>query len=325
MKQSFSICLGVCVFLLSGCGVPAETPAPTASLVPPTEEPAGPTYSDQPYMEDGNPKHTLDIYLPDEAEGSLPTLLMIHGALDFKEDHSGVGDYFADQGYAVVITEYQTEVDQQISIQDLFCSLAWVHANADQYHFDSQRVYLFGYSLGGFFSATLSAMEDPSQYQAGCAYPIPETDRIRGVITFAGLFVTQEVCLSPQGGWCMSGIANANKIPLMEMAGIFETLREVPPSNWEDSSELSDEVKIFAGGLPLYWIDGTEPPFLIIHGDVDDMVPIGESEAFAKAVQAAGGNAEFIALPGAGHFSLTLNSPSFTQTAAAMENFMAEY
>jgi len=318
MKNIFSISIAICIFLVSGCATPStELPAPTATTMPPAE------FSDLPYMEDDNPKHTLDIYLPDKADGTLPTLFMVHGALDFKEDHNPIGNYFANQGYAVVITDSQPPATQEVAIQDLFCSFACVHANADQYNFDAQRIYLFGYSIGGFFSATLCSIKDPGQYQEGCPQPIPETDLIQGIITYAGLFVTPEVCLSPQESWCMSDFANASKIPLGEMLGIFETLREVPPSNWKDSSELSDDARNFAQGLPLYWIDGSEPPFLIIHGDADDMVPIGESEAFANAIQAAGGDVEFVSLPGAGHFSLTLTSPSFAKIAEAMEGFLA--
>ena len=320
MKHTISISIAIGVFLLSGCGAsPTEPPAPT-----PTEAPAEPTHSNLPYMDDDNPKHTLDIYLPDEVTEAIPTLLMIHGSLDSKDDHSEVGNYFAEQGYAVVMTEYQTDNGQQTAIQELFCSLAWVHSNAEKYGVDSQRIYLFGYSLGGYFSATLGSIKDPSNYQEGCPQPIPETNRAQGIITFAGLFGTPDVCMSPQGGWCLSGFASGNNMPLPEMLGIFEALREVPPSNWKDSSELSDEIKHFAEGLPLYWIDGSEPPFLIIHGDADDMVPVGESEAFVNAVQANGGEVKLLIIPGAGHFSLSLASPSFAKISEAVEDFISE-
>ncbi len=325
MNQTISISIAICVLILSGCGTSStEPPAPTATTPPPTEALAEPTYADLPYMEDDNPKHMLDVYLPDNVTEAVPTLLMIHGALDHKEDHNEIGQYFADQGYAVIITEYQSPNDQQIGIQELFCSLAWVYANVDQYNFDSQRIYLFGYSIGGFFAATLGAMDDPGQYQDGCPHRIPEAGSVQGIITFAGLFVTQEVCLAPEGGWCMSEFASVNKIPLMELANIFESLREVPPVKWRDSSELSDEARHFVQGLPLYWLDGSEPPFLIIHGDADEMVPVGESEAFADALQANGVEVELVKLPGAGHFALTLSSPSFEKIAEAIAAFLSE-
>ena len=321
MKKIISISIAICVLLLSGCGTPdVEPPAATA---PPTEAPAAPALSNVFYLDDNNPNHTLDIYLPANTTGALPTLLMLHGGGGAKEDLIDIGDYFADQGYAVVIPEYEYGNETQFTFQDLFCSLAWVHANPDQYDFDSQRIYLFGFSFGGYLSASLGSFKEISQYLEDCPYSIPEADRVKGIITYAGMFITQEVCMAPEGGWCMAGAANDNNIPLMEMAEIFEALRGVPSSNWKDSSELNEAARDFAKGLPLYWLDGSEPPFLIIHGDADDMVSIVESEAFARAVQEAGGEVEFVSIPGAGHFSLSLASPSFAKIAEETEAFVS--
>jgi len=275
-------------------------------------------------MEDGSPEHMLDIYLPTDASKALPTILMIHGAPGSKEDLIDIGDYLADQGYAVVMPEYAYGDEIRFTFQDVFCSLAWVQANPDQYGFDPQRIYIFGFSFGGYLAASLGSFKEISQYMEGCPHPIPEADQIQGVITYAGMFITQEVCMAPDGGWCMSIAASDNKIPLMEMAEIFETLREVPSADWKDSSELSQAARDFAQGLPLYWLDGSEPPFLIIHGDADDQVSIIESEAFFRAVQNAGGEAEFISVPGAGHFSLSLASPSFPKIAEAVEAFVSK-
>ena len=320
MKKTLSICIALCALLLSGCGAPTAEPS---AVVPPTEAPAAPTYSNVPYIEDGSPEHILDIYLPADASGALPTILMIHGAPGSKEDLVDIGDYFSDQGYAVVMPEYDYGDEIRFTLQDVFCSLAWVHANPNQYDFDPQRIYLFGFSFGSYLSASLGSFKEISQYMEGCPYPNPETDRVQGIITYAGMFITQEVCMAPDGGWCMAESANNNNIPLMEMASIFEDLRKVPSSNWKDSSELSEAAKGFAQGLPLYWLDGSEPPFLIMHGDADDVMSIVESEAFSKAVQSAGGEAEFVTIPGAGHFSLSLASPSFPKIAEEIEAFMS--
>lgn len=321
MKKMLSTCTALCMLLLSACGTPGvEPPEATA---PPTEVPAAPTHSNVAYVDDENPNHKLDIYVPVGITGPFPTIMFLHGAPGAKEDFIDIGDYFADQGYAVVIPEYEYGNEMPYTFQDVFCSLAWVHANPDQYDFDPQRIYLFGFSFGAYLSASLGSFKDPGQYLEDCPYSIPETDRVKGVVTYAGMFVTQEICMAPEGGWCMSQAASNNKILLMEMAGIFESLREVPSSDWKDSSELSEAARAFAKMLPLYWLDGSEPPFIIMHGDADDMVPIGDSEAFASAVQDAGGEAEFISIPGAGHSSLSLASPSFAKIAEEIEAFVS--
>ena len=336
MKYIVSFSITLFILLTVGCGPPQslETPQPTATnilvtaTVQPTstpiqitEVPPEPTLANIYYAGDDNPNHTLDIYLPTDATGALPTLLMLHGAPGAKNDLIEIGDYFADQGYAVVIPEYEYGNEIQFAFQDVFCSLGWVYANPDQYDFDLQSIYIFGFSFGSYLSASVGTFKEIDQYLEDCPYSIPKTDRVKGVITFAGMFITQEVCMAPEGGWCMAAAANDNKIPLMDMANIFESLREIPSSKWKDSNELDEAARNFAQTLPLYWLDGSEPPFLIIHGDADDMVSIVESEAFVRAVQAAGGDAEFVSIPGAGHFSLNLASPSFEKISGAILTF----
>ena len=48
------------------------------------------------------------------------------------------------------------------------------------------------------------------------------------------------------------------------------------------------------------------PPFLLIHGDADPLVPLQQSQAMLAALKAKGVPAELIVKPGGGHPWLTL-------------------
>lgn len=45
----------------------------------------------------------------------------------------------------------------------------------------------------------------------------------------------------------------------------------------------------------------TPPPFLLVHGDADPLVPLNQSERLVAALRAAGGAAELLVRPGGGH------------------------
>jgi acetyl esterase/lipase len=47
-----------------------------------------------------------------------------------------------------------------------------------------------------------------------------------------------------------------------------------------------------------------QPPLFVGHGDADDVIPIAGSEAYVKALCAAGNSVDFIIYPGATHFSV---------------------
>jgi acetyl esterase/lipase len=54
---------------------------------------------------------------------------------------------------------------------------------------------------------------------------------------------------------------------------------------------------------PVGFVDGDEPPFLLIHGTADSLVEPADSRILADRLRAAGGRAELVWLPEAGHLA----------------------
>jgi dipeptidyl aminopeptidase/acylaminoacyl peptidase len=52
---------------------------------------------------------------------------------------------------------------------------------------------------------------------------------------------------------------------------------------------------------PVTYVTADDPPFLIMHGDKDDLVPPGQSELLAEALKKAGVEATLHVVAGAGH------------------------
>ena len=61
-----------------------------------------------------------------------------------------------------------------------------------------------------------------------------------------------------------------------------------PPSAWADAQ-------------PVNFVDGDEPPFLLVHGTGDRRVEARDSRQMAEALRAAGVPVELLLLPGGGH------------------------
>lgn len=293
--------------------------ASMSDLQPATLKATKPTHSNIPYIEDGDPKHMLDLYLPSEGQPSFPVILMIHGGDETKEDHSGMAGYFNQAGFATVLIEYSDDHYQMIP--DALCSLAWTRTNADEYGLDANRIIVFGYSLGGEVASTIGTLDNPATELQNCDYQLPAHGVVLGVAIYEGLLGTPEGCFS--ASWCLAGAASGTGIPLMELQPIFETLRETPPEQWKDVGIVGPEAKAFARQFPLYWLDGSEPPFLIIHG-AGDYIPRNGSEAFVKRLQEAGVDVRLLLLPNAGHQSVYPSSPSFPDIAGAIVDFANE-
>jgi len=81
-----------------------------------------------------------------------------------------------------------------------------------------------------------------------------------------------------------------------------------------------DDPALYAGASPINYVTPLAPPFLFIHGELDEAVPTHQSFQMAEALQQAGVDAEVMLLPGAGH---TPESPQLPVMQAAWERILA--
>jgi acetyl esterase/lipase len=293
-------------------------------------------------MDDGNRKHQLDVYLPPSGDGPFPTLFVIHGlshgetgfGTASKEIHRHLAATFAERGYAVVSIDYQwpSEPFQQQMTRDAFCALAWVHANAEAYGFDTQRIAILGEDWGAATAAKLGAVDDPGPFLEGCPHPAPKSGWVDGIVTYSGHFETPEADLGFSMYLALFARAHGtqSKVGYKELERIFETLGDLSPQAWREGEGLDEAASEIAQLLPLYWIDGSEPPFLLVDGQYDlgilhntGVEHPAESEAFAAELQAAGVDAKLLQLADIRWTSLRTEEPP-EHVLQAIEAFLDE-
>jgi dipeptidyl aminopeptidase/acylaminoacyl peptidase len=73
-----------------------------------------------------------------------------------------------------------------------------------------------------------------------------------------------------------------------ELQSWFDILSAIPPTQWRNAPDIPEPIRGFASFLPLAWLDGSEAPFLVVHGAIDEIAPAAEAQVFAAALQAAG-------------------------------------
>jgi acetyl esterase/lipase len=283
-----------------------------------------PTYADLSYSQEGRPDQILDLYLPQTGSPPFPVILIIHGWGDKKETHNGLAGFFNRAGIAAVAIDYG-ETHSRL-VPDALCALAWTRANAGKYGLDPDRITLFGYSVGGRLAATLGTLDDRSAVLQDCGNSLPDHGGILGVAAYEGVMGAPEQCFSTN--LCLDIAASETGMSYSELLPIFKTLSTTDPAKWKDKSVVGPQAKAFASQYPLYWLDGSEPPFLVIQGSGSQgdnwSLPRIESEAFVKRLQEAGVNVQLLQLPNASHHSIFLDSPYFLDIAGAVLKFAKE-
>ena len=322
MKMRLVIALCVGSLLLSNCATSNATieavteaaqPNPTATEIQPSATPLPeptkrklfiPNIS---YVPSGSKNQKLDLYLPKEGDGPFPTILAFHGGA-FRSDpgapdkttyYPKFGRYFSDLGYAFISADYRLtpQFSYPAQIEDVFCSLAWIHANHETYGLDNKNIILMGDSTGGYLAAMLGTIETAEPYLENCPFELPDSNWYQGAVIFYGEFD-------------FTDMGKDSGASFMEPYW-GERVEEISP---EKLAEMS----------PISWVDGSEPPFLLIHGTRDTELPSSLSEAFATTLMEAGVEVELLLVDSEHGFMLhePITSPANEISLEAIEAFI---
>lgn len=322
LRKLISISL---LILFAGCSPPIAVPTNTATINPQelaTKKPVQPTHTTAPptdtqsfkepvptpptvaqtptqtippfdvteriaYLPDGDPAQNLSIYLPHEEMRKPLTLLLLGG-----EGFPKLVHHFVELGYPVIA--FNSRNDSYLhEIQDGFCVMAWAHANASTYGFDENGIIPVGGSMWGGSAAIMGLVNDVSPFLEDCPHMLPAKDRVRAVITLAGVFDYSEE------GDFFSGFLNA-------VSDFMGGSPDQVPENWSAASAIT-------------WVQGDEPPFLLVHGEADTNVAHHQSQKFASVLDAAGTDVELVLLPGINHSSSVTDERVFDAMQAFLE------
>ncbi len=126
------------------------------------------TQLDVPYLNDNDPSHKLDVYVPAKKDKALPVLVHIHGGgweIGDKKLMKTTGLFYASQGVLFVTPNYRLSPKAQhpAHVEDCAAALAWTFNHLAELGGDKHRVFLSGHSAGAHLAALLGT--SPSYLQ----------------------------------------------------------------------------------------------------------------------------------------------------------------
>lgn len=235
------------------------------------------------YSKDTVSKHLLDIYLPANAKEKIPLVIFIHGGGWMHNDKYADMGYMKKtvaeivaNGFALASIDYRfsTQAVFPAQIQDCNQAISFLYDNADKYGLDRSKFAVIGFSAGGH----LASMVGLARNNNVDAFFVPRASRffqIKAVIDFYG---PSDLLLFP-------GSDNAKSAEAL--------LIGAAPFERPDLSKIAS---------PVTYVDKNDPPFLIIHGEKDDMVPLNQSRLLSSWLKIAGVPNELIIVKDAPHF-----------------------
>lgn len=254
------------------------------------------------YIPDGDPSQRLDLYLPEKAgDKPLPLLVWVHGGGwlgGSKSENPGAG-FTARGEYASASVEYRFS-DKAIfpaQIQDCQAAIRFLRANAKKYHLDPERIGIWGASAGGHLVALLGTAGGADAFEK-IGENRDQSDRVQAVIDLFG----------PADFPTVKAQAAEDK----QVKNIFNFEDMSSPYAKLFGAKPGERIELEKSASPVTYASKDDPPFLIIHGDADTLVPYAQSVELEEALKKAGVDVILQRVPGGGH-----GGPAFTSPAAS--------
>jgi acetyl esterase/lipase len=241
------------------------------------------------YNNDSLPKHLLDIYLPANTKGKVPLVIFIHGGGWLGNDKYADISYMkktvaeiVSSGYALASIDYRfaTQATFPAQIQDCNRAISFLVDNADQYGLDKKRIAVMGFSAGGHLASLIGLSKNNDVEN----FFMPRTNKsfsFKAVIDFYG---PAELILFPG--------ANDPKSPESLLIG-------ATPLSRPDLAKAAS---------PVTYVDKNDPPFLIIHGEKDDIVSNKHSHLLSSWLNVVGVQNELVIVKDAPHFGVMFDA-----------------
>jgi acetyl esterase/lipase len=234
---------------------------------------------DVPYS-DLSKRHRLDVYRHRDHPTGCPTLLQVHGGGwiigDKREQGRPLMLHLASRGWVCFAPNYRlspraTWPDHLVDVKR---ALAWIRQNGSEYGADPGFVVLTGGSAGGHLVALAALTANDPRYQPG--FEDVDTS-VAGCVPYYGVYD-----LVGETGTKAARVRRRHLLHRLVM-------------------KTTDD-QVYRDASPIDAVRGDAPPFLVIHGRNDTLVPVAEARLFVERLRAVSSSPVlYVELPGTQH------------------------
>ncbi|MGZ8797736.1 MAG: alpha/beta hydrolase fold domain-containing protein [Thermoanaerobaculia bacterium] len=245
----------------------------------------------------GGKSMLLDLRIPD-GHGPFPVILYLHSGAWISGDRTG-GPAIrqARRGYAVASMDYRLapEFTWPSQIEDAKAAVRWLRANAARFNLDRARIGVWGASAGGHIGSVLGTSGGEASLEGMQLGNAQFSSRVTAAVDFYG--PTDLLKLDDQKLPCIPLDGNASYMPPSLLIGC-------PIQQCREKTETANPIK---------YVTPDDPPFLIMHGMLDCLVPFLQSVMLHSALEAAGVDSTLILLPTGDHGGRAFDEQKYQQ------------
>ncbi len=262
------------------------------------------------YVGDGRRSHRLDVIRRRaQPPKGAPVLLHLHGGAwiigDKREQGFPLMFELARRGWVCVTINYglSPRATWPEHVVDCKRALVWTRAHIAEYGGDPEFIAVTGGSAGGHLSALVALTAGDPAFQPG----------------FESEDTSVEACVPLYGVYDMT----AGRGSLRSATAKYDEGLQRLLERQVFKRSIDDDPKVFEEASPTYRVHPEAPPFFVIHGSNDTLVPVATARQFVEALRSVSKSPVIYAeLPVTQHAFDVLPSVRSAHTVAAIVRFL---
>ncbi len=257
------------------------------------------------YWGDGLKRHRLDVYRSRLAPPTAaPVMVYVHGGAwvigDKREQGKPMMFELVARGWVCVAINYRLspQATWPDHIVDVKRALAWVKAHIAEYGGDPSFVAVSGGSAGGHLCALAALSAGDAAWQPG--FEDADTS-VQACVPFYGVM---DLTSSPEASRFGNGLVEMLEKSVMKV-------------------KESEHPEVFRDASPTFRVRPDAPPFFVLQGANDTLVPVETARAFVRRLRAVSAQpVAYAELPLAQHAFDVLASLRCQATTSAVGDFL---
>ncbi len=236
----------------------------------------------------GHPMQLMDVWRPAELPSEpAPVLLFVPGGAWVHGSRMLQGyamlSHLAEQGWVCLSVDYRVAPHHRWPrhMTDVKAAIAWARANVDKFGGDRNFVAVAGCSAGGHLAALAGLTPNDPELQGDL--PDDADTSVDAVVGIYGRYDWED----------RSTVERDRFVDFLERVVVGRKITRHP--------------EIFRKASPIARVHRDAPPFLVIHGSGDTVIPVAQARSFVDRLETtSAGPVSYVEFPGAGHgFDMT--------------------
>jgi len=236
----------------------------------------------------------MDVFVPTGEKNGLAVIDVVSGA--WHSDRGKIRDHLLTQTFHILCRKGYTVFGVRPGSITKFSAfemrdhvnqgIHWVKEHSKEYGIDPDRLGLMGASAGGHLASLTAVTASDGSEIDGQKPPFGDT-RVKAVAVFF-----------PPTDFLMFGDKPVDPNSHDRIAQLSRRLSGMEAGTNPSAEEVT---KMLTQISPARLVTAKAPPFLLIHGDADPVVPLQQSETMIEALKKAGVSAELVVKKGGAH------------------------